>query len=345
MIETTANLSLPLLSAIVIASAVVIAVAGTRLVFVVESISRKTGLGDAISGALFIGIATSLSGSVLSISAAWEGHTGLAISNAAGGIVVQTFFLVIGDLLYRGANIEHASASLENTMQAALSILLMAAVLFFHFGPEMAFLGIHPGSIVLIAIYVTGLHVIRQSHDYPQWFARRTSLIRDDESRVPSIDDSIGNLLIRFLLLALVLVVTGLVLTQATLALSERTGISESVLGALLTSTLTSLPELVTMITAIRRGALTLAVGNIIGGNTFDVLFLSAADVAYRDGSLFHAMNGDHLLIVVTGICMTAILTLGMLRREKTGPASIGLESVAVAGVFVLFIIVLLTMN
>ena len=342
MVEFIAAFSLPALFAIVLLSALVIGVAGTRLVFVVESISQKSGLGDAISGALFIGIATSLSGSVLSISAASGGHTGLAISNATGGIVVQTFFLVIGDLLYRKANIEHAAASLENTMQAALSILLMAAVLFFHFGPELAFFGIHPGSIALIAIYIIGLYVIRQSHDNPQWIARRSPQTRDDESREPMLDETPGKLLARFTLLASLLFVTGLVLTQATVALSSRTGISESVLGALLTSTLTSLPELVTMITAIRRGALTLAVGNIIGGNTFDVLFLSASDVAYREGSLFHTMTGEHLLIVVTAIAMTAILTLGLLRREKIGPASIGLESVAVACVFVLFVVVLL---
>lgn len=339
------QLPLPALVAVVLISAAVIGVAGTRIVFVVESISQKSGLGDALSGALFIGIATSLSGSVLSISAASEGHTGLAISNATGGIVVQTFFLVIGDLLYRGANIEHAAASLENTMQAALSILLMAAVLFFHFGPEQTLFGVHLGSIVLVAIYITGLYVIRQSHENPQWIARRSSLTRDAESRETMPGETLGKLLIRFVLLALVLVVTGLALTRTTVALSLQTGISESVLGALLTSTLTSLPELVTMITAIRRGALTLAVGNIIGGNTFDVLFLAAADVAFRDGSLFHAMTTQHLLIVVTAIGMTAILTLGLLRREKTGPVSIGLESVSVACVFLLFIVMLLTTN
>ena len=339
------QLPLPALVAVVLISAAVIGVAGTRIVFVVESISQKSGLGDALSGALFIGIATSLSGSVLSISAASEGHTGLAISNATGGIVVQTFFLVIGDLLYRGANIEHAAASLENTMQAALSILLMAAVLFFHFGPELTLFGVHPGSIALVAIYITGLYVIRQSHENPQWIARRSSLTRDAESRETMPGETLGKLLIRFVLLALVLVVTGLALTRTTVALSLQTGISESVLGALLTSTLTSLPELVTMITAIRRGALTLAVGNIIGGNTFDVLFLAAADVAFRDGSLFHAMTTQHLLIVVTAIGMTAILTLGLLRREKTGPVSIGLESVSVACVFLLFIVMLLTTN
>jgi cation:H+ antiporter len=43
--------------------------------------------------------------------------------------------------------------------------------------------------------------------------------------------------------------------------------------------------ELVTTIAAVRRGALQLAVGGIIGGNTFDTLFLTAADVSYREGS------------------------------------------------------------
>ena len=52
----------------------------------------------------------------------------------------------------------------------------------------------------------------------------------------------------------------------------------------LMTAVATSLPELVTTLAAVRRGAAQLAVGGIIGGNAFDVLFLSASDVAYRDG-------------------------------------------------------------
>ena len=64
----------------------------------------------------------------------------------------------------------------------------------------------------------------------------------------------------------------GIAKTGAVIA--EGAGISQSVVGALFTAVVTSLPELITTVAAVRRGAVTLAVGGIIGGNTFDVLFL-----------------------------------------------------------------------
>jgi cation:H+ antiporter len=92
----------------------------------------------------------------------------------------------------------------------------------------------------------------------------------------------------------------------------------------------TSLPELVTTVAAVRQGALTLAVGGIIGGNTFDVLFLVAADVAYREGSIYHAISAQPLFIISLTILLTAILLMGLIRRERRGFANIGFESVAV---------------
>jgi cation:H+ antiporter len=75
---------------------------------------------------------------------------------------------------------------------------------------------------------------------------------------------------------------------------------------------------------------LQLAVGGIIGGNAYDVLFLALSDVAYRDGSLYHAFAADHVLLIALSILMTAILALGMLKRDRFGPARIGFESVLV---------------
>lgn len=55
--------------------------------------------------------------------------------------------------------------------------------------------------------------------------------------------------------------------------IADDTGINETLAGALLSGVVTSLPELVTTVAAVRQGALTLAVGDIVGGNFFDVLF------------------------------------------------------------------------
>jgi len=94
------------------------------------------------------------------------------------------------------------------------------------------------------------------------------------------------------------------------------------------------MPELVTTLVAVRRGALQLAVGGIIGGNTFDTLFLVLSDVAYREGSLYHAVAPEDLFWLATGLLMTAILLAGLILRQRQGPARIGVESVAIMAVY-----------
>ena len=101
-------------------------------------------------------------------------------------------------------------------------------------------------------------------------------------------------------------------------AIAEQTAISESVVEGLFTAVSTSLPELVTSIAAVKQGALTLAVRDIIGGNSFDVLFIAVADFAYREGSIYHALTQSQSFIIALTILMTGILLLGLLRREKT---------------------------
>lgn len=90
-----------------------------------------------------------------------------------------------------------------------------------------------------------------------------------------------------------------------------------------------SLLELVTALAAVHRGALNLAVGDIIGGNSFEVLFLAAADLFY-DGSIYHKFDAANVFTAVLAILMTGILLLRMLRRQRYGIAGIGFESALV---------------
>ena len=78
---------------------------------------------------------------------------------------------------------------------------------------------------------------------------------------------------------------------------------------------------------AVRRGALTLAVGGIIGGNAFDTIFLAFSDVAYREGSIYHAISERQVFLISLTVLLTGLLLLGLLRREKHGVANIGFES------------------
>ncbi len=168
------------------------------------------------------------------------------------------------------------------------------------------------------------------------WGPKKTSDTRLDVPHEPKGGRRITiRLLTRFAFLAMVLILTGYVTATSGVAIADKSGISQSVVGAYFTAVSTSIPELVTTIAAVRRGALTLAMGGIVGGNMFDTLFLASSDIAYRDGSLYHSVSDMPYFLTALCILMTGVLLLGMLHRERHGVANIGFES---ALIFVLYL-------
>jgi cation:H+ antiporter len=295
---------------------------------IADRLADVTGLGEALFGAVLLGGTTSLPGIVASVTAAYQGYAELAISNAIGGIAVQTAFLAVADMTYRHANLEHAAASIENLVQGALLATLLAIPLIAMAAPQVVFWGVHPATLMLIAAYLFGLRLVHSARSEPFWMPQHTRETRVDEPDASTAEwVKLRSLWLGFALFGLLVAVAGFVVAKCGIAIAERTGISESVVGALFTAVATSLPELVTSVAAVRRGALTLAVGGIIGGNCFDVLFIAFSDIAYREGSIYHAITEHQIFIIALTQLLTGILLLGLLRREKSGIGNIGFES------------------
>lgn len=324
--------------------AVVILFAGSQLAKTADELADRTGLGEAITGAVFLGASTSLPGIITSVTTAAYGYAQLSAANALGGIAAQTLFLAVGDFFFRRANLEHAAASLSNLAQGALLLTLLALPLAAASAPEWTALGIHPATPVMFATWIYVMKVIRTMQDDPMWRPQRTYETVDENDQP---DESSGHSMLSVWLIFAALALTcgsaGYLLAEAGTAISQRTTIGETAVGALMTGVATSFPELVTTITAVRKRALTLAVAGIIGGNAFDVLFLGMADIAYRDGSLYHAMSDRTLFVTALTIMMTGALLFGMLRREKQGPLGIGFESIAILVLYIAGLPVILT--
>ncbi|KAA1258660.1 Inner membrane protein YrbG [Rubripirellula obstinata] len=324
-------------------SAVVIAAVGSRMTAVADRLADRTGWGEAIVGATLLGAATSLPGITASVTAAVDGKPQMALSNAIGGIAAQTMFLAIADLTYRKANLEHAAASLANMLQAVLLVFILSLLLITMATPAIAFFGIHPVSPLMFVIYFAGLVMVKRAKEYPMWQPRSTDRTRTDqpdEKQTPASQD--WGLWLRFAGFALIVVVCGIVVTRSVSAMVDHHDwLGESAAGAFMTAVATSLPELVTSIAAVRRGALTLAVGGIVGGNCFDTLFAAVSDIAYRDGSIYHAAatatsssGPSEMTLIAATIAMTSLLLGGLLYREKSGVAGIGFESVGIIVIY-----------
>ncbi|MBM9593512.1 sodium:calcium antiporter [Roseitranquillus sediminis] len=331
------GLPLPALVGIFGAAGLVVFVVSTRMTRLADLIADRAGWGEALIGGLMLGAATSLSGLAVSVSAAWSGDASLAFSNGVGGIAAQTAFLALADIAWRRANLEHASAEPANLFQCALLAILLALPILAYTSPEVSLLGLHPVSLVMFLVYAVGVRLTRRVSEAPMWQAVDTDDTRHDVPEDESEPErGAAGPLAAFALLAISLAVSGWIIAQVAGAVIERTGLSSSLVGALMTAVVTSLPELVTTVAAVRRGALQLAVGGIIGGNTFDSLFLVASDAAYRDGSIFHALEPQDYFWLATGSVMTAILLAGLILRERTGPGGIGLESSSILGLYVI---------
>jgi cation:H+ antiporter len=322
-----ASLSLPIIIGLFLASAVVIALAGWRLSGAADTLADRTGMGEAITGALFLGASTSLPGIVTSVTAAVDGFPELAVSNAIGSIAVQTVFLAVADITYTRANLEHSAASIANLMQGALLIIVLSLPLIAATTPDISLWGIHPVTPMIVAAYIYGMWMISNARTQPMWSPRKTAETQQEVPDEESSNVSLPSIWTRFAVLAAIVGVAGWVVARSGIALAEQTGMSETAVGALLTAVVTSLPELVTSIAAVRQKAQTLAVSGVIGGNAFDTLFAAAADIGYRDGSIYHAISNRQIFFMVLTILMTAILVMGLLRREERGPANIGFES------------------
>ncbi len=325
------DLSLTMTLLLFASGTLVIGVVGVRLTRIADRLADITGLGEAVFGAVILGATTSLPGVAASITAAAAGHAELAVSNAVGGIAAQTAFLVIADIAYRRANLEHAAASVANLINSTLLCALLALPLLAATSPAWSFWGVHPVSLLMLALYAFGVRLASQARAEPNWTPVRTDeTIEDAPGEYDGDTRAVWRVWLAFIGAGAVVGLAGWMVGMSGIALVNQTGLSETLVGGLFTAVATSIPELVTAVAAVRQGALTLAVGGIIGGNTFDALFLVFSDVAYRDGSIYHAIGEQPLFIISLTILLTAFLLLGLVRRQRHGVANIGFESIAV---------------
>jgi cation:H+ antiporter len=316
-----------------IGMAVMIVIAGVRLTRVADALAERTGLGDAVGGALLLGALTSLPGNVTVVTGALGGDAGFALGNPLGGIALQTVWLAIADLVYRRANLEHAAASLQNVLQSVVLIAMLAVPVLAYATPTLSIGWIHPLTLLIPALYAYGLVLLRQMQRAPMWQPTRTPQTADDDvgedpdGGGPEAGTSTGRLWGTLAGLGLLVGVAGWVVGRAGLSVVAATGLDGGLVGFTLTTAISSLPELVVLVTAVRMGQLTLGVGNIIGGNVYDTLMIAIADVAYVRGSLYSDAGPTSLILLGGTLLMTATLAAGLVMRERRW---IGFEGISI---------------
>jgi cation:H+ antiporter len=133
---------------------------------------------------------------------------------------------------------------------------------------------------------------------------------------------------------ALLVIAAATLLPRLGEQIAEMTGLEQSFVGTLFIALSTSLPEFVITFTAVRRGALDLALGNLFGSNLFNLAILAIEDFLFTSGSLLSEISGSHAVTVSNAILMTAIALIGLSYGGRGKHLGFGWASIALILVF-----------
>ena len=165
-------------------------------------------------------------------------------------------------------------------------------------------------------------------------------------TKVIPVEDEFPSLrrgIIGFLLAALLLALVVPQLVGASTDIAALTGLGEGFIGTTLLSLVTSLPELLAALAAVRIGAIDLAVGNLFGSSVFNMLGLGLVDFFYTDGRFLGAIDPSFALVGLLALLLTNMALLANLARVERKVFFIELDSVAIivtylAGMYMLFL-------
>lgn len=137
-----------------------------------------------------------------------------------------------------------------------------------------------------------------------------------------------------FIAAAAVLVRASVALASAADEVAERTGLGRVFVGTLLLAGATSLPEIVTDVTAVVGGSPDLAVGDLLGSSMANMAVLAAVDLTYR-GRVWPSVELAHARVAAMAIALTALAALAIVTPPGWRVGWVGLDTLAIAGLYV----------
>lgn len=313
-------------------SALIIVLAGTHLTRYVDELSDRLNLGKAWIGAVLLGMITSLPEAILSVySIVRLDALDLAVGNILGSNNINPMILVIMDCVYRKGSITdavHFGRSHRASMLFAMILSVMVIVEMWH--PVAQVGPVSLGSIAIVIFYFWGMWRLSQYKDEaPEGAEHITDL--------PSMDvkGSLGSLIARLCLAAAVVIVGAIWLADAGDGIAAATGLGRTFVGSIFIAFVTSLPEIVVSLAALRMGSLDLAVGNIFGSNMTNLSFVFICDLASVRGPVLALVGGAHYVTIGLSMVLMTIAFFGFTSRPKKMFAGVGLDSILMLVTFV----------
>ena len=241
----------------------------------VVNMARRTGLPKIVIGATIVSLGTTTPEAVVSVMAAWMGNSGLALGNGVGSIIADTGLIFGVTALLITVPVNRFILNRTGWVQVgSATLLVVISVIALGMTEGIPILGRWVGLLFLVLLcaymYVTYVWA-RQGP--------KTTLLGEEEEK--SDQAGLAKCLLMILGGVFLVVLGARVLVPCAAEIAYRVGVPEDIIAATMVALGTSLPELMTAIAAIRKRHPEIMVGNVVGADVLNCLFvIGAAAVA-----------------------------------------------------------------
>ncbi|WP_281658547.1 sodium:calcium antiporter [Halobacillus sp. Cin3] len=286
-------------------SAVIVVFAAVQLNRFGDVISRKSTLSGAVVGTFLIAGATSLPELTTSLTAVYIDNPDIAVGNMLGSNVFNLLIIAVVDMIYRKRKMFNAIDEKQHMPTAVAGILftlIVVAALILPFDFSLFNIGIE--MFILVGLYIAATRFMNQGEEEEM-----------DEAAAAGKDYTLKTAVIGFIVAALIVFAAGSALSISGDQLAQQTGMSSSFVGSFLIAASTSLPELVTVLVAMKMSNYGMALGSILGSNLFNLQLLAVTDVFYQKGAILQSLSSTHLPVALLSTAML-FLTVFMVNRK-----------------------------
>lgn len=250
-------------------------------------LSIRFGVPPVVIGATIVSLGTTLPEAAVSVMGALSGNPELALGNAVGSIIVDTGLILGLAALIKPLPLDRAVVNRQGWIQLGAGFLLVA-VCFPWSRPAQVFQegggGVMAQWVGWIFVVLLGLYLyatlrwsrseVQPGSAAPTLAEGGTGEIRGEAGR------PLWIIAAKFVAGMALVIGASQVLIPTVEVTAERLGVPDAVIAATLVAFGTSLPELVTALTAVRKNQGALAVGNVIGADILNVLFVAGVSAA-----------------------------------------------------------------
>ncbi|MBP3421998.1 MAG: calcium/sodium antiporter [Lachnospiraceae bacterium] len=261
----------------------------------VAGIAEKFGIPQLVIGLTIVAMGTSAPEAAVSITSALKGNAGITIGNVVGSNILNVLIILGLTAIITNVAIQ------QSTIRYELPFMLVITLVLIGLGMTGGNINLVEGIImwVLFLVYMAYLFVMAKKGK--------------QENEEAAEDRPIWKLLLMGIIGAALVVVGADFTVDGATVIAKTFGMSDRLIGLTIVALGTSLPELVTSVTAAKKGKADIAIGNIVGSNIFNILFVVGTTALVTPVVFESKFVIDTLIAFAAGI----ILWIGVAKHKE----------------------------